>query len=144
MRKGNFYFKISFRLRFIEREWQDRLWFFERQAPVKSVFLFLNEELFWILICKIAIALCLCLSDWVSFIVLEAFATNSSELFHSGKMILKMNLNNNERSWFGFQLSYQLFFPSNFVSRGSSDNENSVAPTLMIMLFKNTASHLNA
>ena len=53
MRNGKYHIKISFKLRFIAREWQDWLWFSERQPPVNIVFLLLNEELFWILLCKI-------------------------------------------------------------------------------------------
>ena len=64
MRNGKYYIKISFRLRFFVGEWQVGLLFSERHSPVKIVFLLLNEDLFWILLCRIISDLPRYLDDW--------------------------------------------------------------------------------
>ena len=107
MRNGKSQIKISFMLGFIAGEWQDWLWFSEQQPPVKIVFLFLNEELFWILLCIIAIALPHCLSDWDGYNNNRSVLCQLPKLFHSGKLVLKMILKDDRQSWFGFQVGYQ-------------------------------------
>ena len=143
MRNGKSQIKISFMLGFIAGEWQDWLWLSEQQPPVKIVFLFLNEELFWILLCKIAAAFLLVLKDWDSCNVLGASSANCYELFHSGKLVLELILKDDGRSLFGIQVDYQPFSSSNFVSRGSSGNKNLVTSALTIIHFKSSASLLN-
>ena len=64
--------------------------------------------------------------------------------FTQGNWFLKMNLKDDRQSWFGFQVGCQPFSSSNFVSGGSSDNENLIAPALRQSVFKNTSSLLNA
>ena len=63
----------------------------------------------------------------------ERSSANLSELFHSGKLVLKMNLKDDGRSWFGFQMGYQ---PKkiNF----------SIAPALPQSIFKSSVSLLYA
>ena len=75
---------------------------------------------------------------------IKAFSANCSEQFHSGELVLKMNLKDDGRSWLGFQVGYQPFSSSNFVSHGSSDNEKLVAPALPQSDFNSYASLLNA
>ena len=128
MRNEKSHIKISFRLRIIAWGLQDRLQFFERQAPVKIVFLILNDELFWILLSKIAIALPYLLDDWDSCNALAASYANLSEQFHTEELVLKLIFDDNERGLFRFQVGCQPFSSSNFVSRGSSNNKNLVAP----------------
>ena len=89
MRNGKSQIKISFRLRIIAWGWQEWMWFSERQPPVKIVFLILNKELFWKFLCKIAIALYLCLDDWDSCNALAPSSATCSELFHSGNWFWK-------------------------------------------------------
>ena len=107
MRNEKSHIKISFRLRIIAWGWQEWMWFSERQPPVKIVFLFLNEELFWILLRRIISDLPLCLDDWNSCIAIGASSTNCYELFYSGKLVLKMILKADRQGWFEFQVSYQ-------------------------------------
>ena len=58
-------------------------------------------------LCKIQVALPLCLNDQDSSDVLRASFANCSELFHSGKLVLELISKDNEQGYFGFQLNYQ-------------------------------------
>ena len=80
---------------------------FQATNHYQNPFSFLNGEFFWILLCKIAAAFLLVLKDWDSCNVLGASSANCYELFQSGKLVLKMNLKDDGRSWFGFQVCYQ-------------------------------------
>ena len=58
-------------------------------------------------LCKIQVALPLCLNDQDSSDVLGASSANFHGLFHSRKLVLKLIFNDNERDWFEFQVGYQ-------------------------------------
>ena len=48
------------------------------------------------------------LKDWDNCNALGASSAKLSELFHSGKLVLKMILKDDRRSWFGFQVATSL------------------------------------
>ena len=114
------------------------VWIFPEQFITRTVLFFKNSSAKSLLPCSFT------LKDWDSCNAIRASSANCSKLFHSGKLVLKMILKEDERSWFGFQVGCQPFSSSNFVSGGSSDNENLIAPALRQSVFKNTSSLLNA
>ena len=73
------------------------------------------------------------LKDWDSCNAIRASSANYSEQFHSGELVLKMNLKDDGRSWFGFQMGYQ---PKKINS--------SIKTVLPQLVFKSSASLLNA
>ena len=77
------------------------VWIFPKHFITKTVLFLKIRSAKSLLPCPSA------LKDWDSCNALGVFSANRSEQFHSGKFILKMNLKDNGRSWFGFQVSYQ-------------------------------------
>ena len=84
-------------------------------------------------ICKIQVALPLCLDDWDSCNALAPSSATCSELIHSGNWGLKLFLKDDGEGWFGFQTSYQpekiIFLLQNVLPQS---------------IFKSSASLLNA
>ena len=114
------------------------MWIFPEQFITRTVLFFKNSSAKSLLPCSFT------LKDWDGSNALGSSSANCSELFHSGELVLKMNLKDDGRSWFGFQMGYQPFASSIFVNRGSSDNKILVAPALRQSIFKSSASLLNA
>ena len=140
-------FGIRFALQIPKLKWFSKpIWYHHITVEVKNnlarvnisgTFYYEDGNIFEKSVCKIATAMPLCLR-------LGASSAKLSELFHSGKLVLKMNLKDDGRSWFGFQVGYQPFSSSNFVNRCSSNNNNPIAPDPLQLVFKSSDSLLNA
>ena len=144
MRNEKSHIKISFRLRIIAWGWRMDVIFWET-APCQNRFS----------VSKRRIILNFALQNHLRPVSLpskiEIVATPSERplptflsYFTQGNWFLKMNLKDDRQSWFGFQVGCQPFSSSNFVSGGSSDNENLIAPALLQSVSKSTASLFNA
>ena len=145
---------IRFPLQFPKLKWfSNPIWHHHITVEVKNnlahvnisrTIYYENGKIFEKFLCKIATAMPLCLHDWDSCNAIRASSANCSKLFHSGKLVLKMILKDDGRSWFGFQVGCQPFSSSNFIRRGSSNNGKSIAPALLQPVFTSSDSLLNA
>ena len=77
------------------------VWIFPEQFITRTVLFFKNSSAKSLLPCSFT------LKDWDSCNAIRASSANYSEQFHSGELVLKMNLKDDGRSWFGFQMGYQ-------------------------------------